>query len=76
MIMESDDMTEQEKDLRSIVESDFDFSDFRDTCIFITGATGLIGSMLVKFFLYCNKEFIESKKNIAIQLLESEKRNY
>ena len=56
MIMESDDMTEQEKDLRSIVESDFDFSDFRDTCIFITGATGLIGSMLVKFFLYCNKE--------------------
>ena len=27
-------------------------------------------------YLYCNKEFIESKKNIAIQLLESEKRNY
>lgn len=27
-------------------------------------------------YLYCNKEFIESKKNIAIQLLESEKRKY
>lgn len=27
-------------------------------------------------YLYCNKEFIESKKNIAIQLLESEKKNY
>ena len=27
-------------------------------------------------YLYCNKEFVESKKNIAIQLLESEKRNY
>ena len=27
-------------------------------------------------YLYCNKEFIELKKNIAIQLLESEKRNY
>ena len=27
-------------------------------------------------YLYCNKEFIESKKNIAMQLLESEKRNY
>ena len=29
-----------------------------------------------QLYLYCNKEFIESKKNIAIQLLESEKRNY
>ena len=27
-------------------------------------------------YLYCNKEFIESKKKIAMQLLESEKGNY
>lgn len=49
-------MTEQEKDLRAIIESDLKISNFRDTCIFVTGATGLIGSMLVKFFLCCNQE--------------------
>lgn len=36
--------------------------------------TGIYNSGEV--YLYCNKEFIETKKNIAIQLLESEKRNY
>lgn len=54
--MKFESITEQKKDLESIAEGNIDFSLFRDSRVFITGATGLIGSSLVKLFLLCNKK--------------------
>lgn len=36
---------------------ELEFEKFKNSSIFITGATGLIGSLLVKFFLYLNDEY-------------------
>ena len=41
--MKFESITEQKKDLESIAEGNIDFSLFRDSRVFITGATGLIG---------------------------------
>lgn len=43
------------EDLRDLSESDLPFDRFRGKSFLITGATGLIGSLLVKTLLYCNK---------------------
>ena len=40
------------EDLQYIASSDVDFNQFKDKTILITGATGLIGSLLVKSLLY------------------------
>ena len=50
-----------EEDLRNIVQSKIPFDSLQSGNFFITGATGLVGSMLVKTLLYCNK-----KKNLHI----------
>ena len=50
-----------EEDLRKIVQSKIPFDCVKSGIFFITGATGLVGSMLVKALLYCNKE-----KNLKI----------
>ena len=42
------------EDFEILSQSNLAFEQFRDKKILITGATGLIGSLLVKTFLYCN----------------------
>lgn len=43
------------EDLQMIAQSNVPFQEFQNTTILITGATGLIGSLLVKTLLFCNK---------------------
>lgn len=43
-----------EKDFRMAMQQNVDFNTFRGKTFLITGATGLVGSLLVKFLLYCN----------------------
>ena len=47
--------SKQQEDLEKIVESNLNFERYDDSTIFITGATGLIGSSLVKTFLCVNR---------------------
>lgn len=42
-------------DFNNILNSELNVKLFRNKSIFITGATGLIGSLLVRFLLYANK---------------------
>jgi nucleoside-diphosphate-sugar epimerase len=51
-------------DLRLIAESPLQFDQFRGATFLITGATGLIGSLLVKTLLYCNR-----KKHLDLKIL-------
>ena len=54
---------EEKRDMKSVLDEDLEvlsksnlaFEQFRGKSILITGATGLIGSLLVKTFLYCNQ---------------------
>lgn len=43
-----------EKDFEYIKKSELKIDDFKNSSILITGATGLIGSLLTRFFLYLN----------------------
>ncbi|MGN0344688.1 MAG: NAD-dependent epimerase/dehydratase family protein [Lachnospiraceae bacterium] len=42
-------------DFKRVAESDLPFEEFRNRSFLITGATGLIGSLLVRALLYCNR---------------------
>lgn len=44
------------EDFRHLAESDLPFEEFRNRTFLITGATGLIGSLLTRFLLYANRE--------------------
>lgn len=43
------------EDFQKIAESGLTFDEFRGKSFLVTGATGLIGSLLVKTLLYCNR---------------------
>lgn len=45
-----------DKDLQQLLASDLEFNKFKDTNFLITGATGLIGSLLIKSILFLNNE--------------------
>ena len=45
------------EDFERIVHSDINFQDMKNSSFLITGATGLLGSLLVKFLLYCNENY-------------------
>lgn len=49
-----------------IADSDLPFEAYRDCTFLITGATGLIGSLLVKNLLYCNQKHSLSLKVLAV----------
>lgn len=51
-------------DLEYIANSDIDLEDLKDSTILVTGATGLIGSQIVKALLCCNRT-----KNTNIRIL-------
>ena len=44
----------EEMDLEYIANSDLEWSKYKNKTIFVTGATGLIGSLLVKALAYYN----------------------
>lgn len=44
-----------DEDLALLAQSDLPFDEFRGKSFLITGATGLIGSLVVKTLLYCNR---------------------
>lgn len=56
--------SKQQEDLDLIAQSSLDFEKYRNASIFVTGATGLIGSSLVKSFLCCNR-----KRNLNIHVI-------
>lgn len=43
------------EDFQFIAESDLPWDEYRDSSFLITGATGLIGSLLVRALLYCDR---------------------
>ena len=43
------------EDLNIIYNNNIEISDLKNKSIFITGATGLIGSALIDYLLYLNK---------------------
>lgn len=51
------------KDFNYILDSELDIDKFRNRHFFITGATGLIGSLLIKFLIYANK-----KRNLGVEI--------
>ena len=50
-------MSRVQEDIRSVVEKQELFDYFSNSTIFITGATGFIGSMLIKTFLMANDKW-------------------
>ena len=55
-----------EKDIRYILNSNVDFSKFKDSNVLITGANGMLASYLVMSLLYLNKFYNYNIKVIAI----------
>lgn len=53
-------------DLSEVIESVRDFSNFKDKSILITGATGLIGSTLIKLLVEVEKNFTLNLKIIGL----------
>lgn len=51
------------EDLQSVAESNIPFEEFKDCSFLITGATGLIGSLLIRALLYCNQ-----KRNLGLKV--------
>lgn len=62
--MDWNDMDVLERDFEDISLSNVDFGQLSDKKVMITGATGLIGSLLVKSLLYCNDKY-----NLGIKIV-------
>lgn len=59
-------MTRELEDRALIADSELPFEEYRGCTFLITGATGLIGSLLVKNLLYCNRKHGLSLKVLAV----------
>lgn len=67
----------QQLDLEEIAESELDFEQYKNARVFITGATGLVGSYLVKTFLCCNRiKKMNMKVIAAVRNIEKAKELY
>lgn len=53
-----------EEDFNNILDSNIDWEQLRNKSILVTGATGLIGSLLVRCLIYCS-----NKRNLDINLI-------
>ena len=74
-----------DKDLQQLLASDLEFNKFKDTNFLITGATGLIGSLLIKSILFLNSEKdlnvkvyaivrnLEKAKGVFVELYNNER---
>lgn len=54
------------EDFIEIAESGLSFDEYKGRTILITGATGLIGSLIIKALLYCNKHYNLNLRIIAV----------
>ena len=54
-MLECKENSKQQEDLELIAKSNIDFEKYNRKTVFITGATGLVGSGLVKTFLCVNR---------------------
>ena len=54
------------EDFKRITERDIPWDELRNKTFFITGATGLVGSLLVKFLLYANQTISLNAKIYAV----------
>jgi nucleoside-diphosphate-sugar epimerase len=54
------------EDFQYVAESGLPLDEFKNTTVLITGATGLIGSLLVRFLSYANREYDLNIKIIAV----------
>ena len=54
------------EDFNYISNSDINFENLENKVIMVTGATGLIGSLLVKSMLFCDKEHNLNLKIVAL----------
>ena len=52
---ECDNTSKQQEDLEILAKSDIEFEKYKNKTVFVTGATGLIGSFLVKTLLCVNR---------------------
>ena len=55
-----------QEDFEYILNSEVDFNKFKNKTILITGATGLVGSLLVKTLLYANETRNHGIKVVAL----------
>ncbi|MCD8010255.1 MAG: NAD-dependent epimerase/dehydratase family protein [Lachnospiraceae bacterium] len=54
------------EDLRELAESSLPVEEFRDSTFLITGATGLVGSLLVRALLTCNRVYHLNLRVLAV----------
>ncbi len=54
------------EDLRELAKSNLPFEEFRDSTFLITGATGLVGSLLVRALLVCNHVYQLNLRVLAV----------
>ena len=52
------------EDLNSLLASEIEWSNFKDKRILVTGATGLVGSMVVRSLIYANE-----KLNLGLKVI-------
>ncbi len=56
----------QQQDLDAVVNSEIDWEQYRNSTVLVTGATGLIGSLILKSILRCNKIKNYNIKAVAV----------
>ena len=55
-----------EEDFQYIADSNLPFAEFKNRTFLITGATGLIGSVLIRSLLFCNRLYHLNLKVIGL----------
>ena len=63
------------EDMEILSNSNLPFHQYRNSTFLITGSTGLIGSLLIKNLLFCNKKFSLNLKIIAVIRNEKKAKN-
>ena len=46
----------QKENIEWILENDLNLKKYQNSCVFVTGATGLIGTQLIRVFMFANRK--------------------